>query len=97
MKYSLIEIRPKQDSWQVSLDDTDNRDRVSQKSYVPHSLEFFRFPRNWGGEKGFEVLKNHLIQKHQYEIARLEKSLSALKKLKCPEWIQRMDSKKGLD
>jgi hypothetical protein len=85
MKFSTVEIRPggdKRDKWEVSFYDLDC-DRVNE-GHGPHDLGFYHYPRRMGQVKAFESLRDHLVAKHEDEIAALTKSLGKLKALKMP-------------
>lgn len=92
MKYSCIEIRPTpkfcKEPWEVKFDDTDSVDRISCKKYIPHSLGFFHFPRKWGAQKGFDILKKDMIEKRKERIKSLQKDIEAIESLQLPEWAK---------
>lgn len=93
MKYSLIEIRPNtkfcEEPWRVNFDDTDAHDREPCKKYEPHVLGFFYFPRKWGAQKGFDILKAYMIERRQKEIDAIQKDLEQIKKLELPDWAKK--------
>jgi len=92
MKYSLIEILPNpkfcEEPWSVKFDDTDPHDREPCKQYSPHGLGFFYFPRKWGSQKGFDVLKADMIERRQKEIKAIQKDINQIKKLELPDWAK---------
>lgn len=86
MKYSTVEIKPsrvKRGSWQVMFSDLDG-DRVKE-AHAPHGLGFYHYPRRMGKEKAFEILRSHLVKKHEEEICKLVNSLASLCNLQMPK------------
>lgn len=85
MKFSTVEIIPsghKRDKWEVRFTDLTG-DRVNER-HGPNGLGFYHYPRRIGKAKAFEMLRGHLIAKHEEKIAELTKSLGKLKALKMP-------------
>ena len=87
MKYSTVEITPKSFEevgwWKVHYYDIPyEREEVSIQ---PSTLGYFYYPTEWGVQKGFEILKQRMIDWHKSEIETLQNSLDALKKLKLEE------------
>ena len=80
MKYSTVEILPYiGNKWLVNHSEMSG-DRQAEK-LNPSPMGFFHYPRRMGKKKAFEQLKALLIEKHEEEIKRLNKSLAALKKV----------------
>jgi hypothetical protein len=44
----------------------------------------FHYPRRWGVQKGFSLLKESMIKRHEDEINALMKSLSELRLVQLP-------------
>jgi hypothetical protein len=92
MKYNLIEIRPNRlnddEPWIVKYDDTDTHDRESSRSYEPCGLGFFYYPRKWGPQKAFDILKKDMIDRRKKEIEILQKDISSIEKIELPDWVK---------
>ena len=88
MYYDTVEIRPIGGRWVVAHGQMDG-DRKTSSPYSPGALGtalgFFHYPRKWGVAKGFRVLREALIKRHEDEIAALKKSLSGLRSLHVPQ------------
>lgn len=78
MYYDAIELIPVPGFGWVARHHQVSGDREPRKDYTPHALGFFHYPRKWGIERGFAALRKVMIERHEAEIARLEKSLDAL-------------------
>ena len=83
MYYDTVEIKPIAGKWVVNHSQMDG-DRQSSKEYTPHAMGFFHYPRKWGVQKGFRLLKKAMIKRHEDEIAALTKSLSSLRLVEPP-------------
>jgi hypothetical protein len=93
MKYNLIELRKQPEilggKWQVKYDNTDPYNRMSRRSYKPDSdLGFFYYPRKWGPQKGFDVLKQSMIEARQNMIDALQRQIDELNELQLPNWAK---------
>jgi hypothetical protein len=92
MKYSLVEIRPNpkfcEEPWRVEFSSVDPYDRESKKEYTPNGLGFFHFPRKWGAQKGFDVLKTDMIERRKAHIAAIQKDIDEIEKLELPDWAK---------
>lgn len=91
MKYSTVEIVPDafNSGWRVKYDDTDHHDRESRKEYLPNAgLGFFHYPRKWGVEKGFLILKNEMIRVRQEKINSIMQDIEEIKNLQLPDWVK---------
>jgi hypothetical protein len=85
MLYDTVEINPSGNGkWSVTFSSL-NRQREEKDEYLPNAMGFFHYPRKWGKQKGFNILKNYMIKQHEQEIARLRKSLKALKSVSYNE------------
>ena len=82
MKFSTVKLdpNPNEHTWDIRFSDLPY-DRQAVKNPTPHSLGFFHYPTKWGKQKGFDKLKQHMIQIHKEEIAKLQESLAALETL----------------
>ncbi len=86
MHYDLIEISARGTEWVVTHSQVaGNRQPRPGDIYTPSALGFFHYPRKWGVEKGFKVLKAEMMKRHKAEIASLTKSLAALRRVKLPK------------
>jgi hypothetical protein len=95
MYYDTVEIKPVNGKW-VFKHYKMNLDRQSSKGYTPNSdLGFFHYPRKWGDQKGFRLLKEAIIKRHEDEIAKLTKSLSELRLVKLPNDKARFREERG--
>lgn len=83
MYYDTIEIKPVGGKWRAGHEQIDG-DRQSEKRARPNALGFFHYPRSWGLQKGFSLLQDEMIKRHEEEIAALSKSLDALRQLQPP-------------
>ena len=88
----MIEIRPpfnkEQKEWDVKFDNTDKEDRMSCKEYMSQPLGFFYYPRKWGVEKRFQVLKDDMIRRRQKEVDHLLRDIESIKNTKLPDWVK---------
>ena len=85
MKFSTVEIRPhldKNDMWGVRFSDLPG-DRIDE-GLGPSGLGFYHYPRRLGKKKAFEILRSHLVAKHEEKINELTRSLEKLKELESP-------------
>jgi hypothetical protein len=80
MIYGLVELRPTNGKWEVTHS-CDNKDRVKEDT-SPNPMGFYYYPARMGRSAGATKLKNFLIEQHKAEIARLQKSLDELKRVK---------------
>lgn len=87
MRYDSIELDPVPGFGWVVRHHQVHGDREPRKDYTPNALGFFHYPRKWGIGRGFAVLKKTMIERHEAEIARLEKSLAALRAAELPDEI----------
>ncbi len=84
MYYDSVQIRINTDgSWRVYHFQLDG-DREPSKEYTPQNMGFFHYPRKWGIEKAFKLLKEHMIKCRQEEIDHLTKSINNLSSLSLP-------------
>jgi hypothetical protein len=92
MKYNLIEIRPNRlddkEKWMVRYDPTDKHDRKSCKTYEPTGLGFFYYPRKWGPQKAFDILKKDMIDRRAREIQMLKEDVDYIEKMELPDWVK---------
>ena len=85
MKFSTVQIRPggiDRDEWEVAFSDLPY-DRVNE-GHGPNSTGFYHYPRKLGKQAAFNTLKEHLVRKHEEEIAAMSKSLEKLRALEEP-------------
>ena len=81
MYASTVEIKPsrrKGRAWEVSFSELEG-EREDQESIS--GLGFYHYNRERGEQAAFEILKQHLVERHEAEIDRLKKSLISLKNL----------------
>lgn len=85
MKYNTLSLRPDvtRKKWEVLLR-KDSEDRVDIKTF-PHPLGHYHFPETESVKVAFNKLKKRMIQEHNKEIRKLQKSIEKLKELKLPE------------
>ena len=92
MKYNLIEIRPNRfdnkEKWTVRYDPTDQHDREPCKSYEPAGLGFFYYPRKWGPQKAFDILKKDMIDRRAREIEMLQEDINYIEKMELPNEVK---------
>lgn len=85
MYYDCVELHPIPGVGWIVHHSQVHGDRKPRRNYTPHALGFFHYPRKRGIEWGFAALKNAMIKRHEAEIARLEKSLAALRATTLPD------------
>jgi len=69
--------------WAVTY--TDIGDRQDRDTHIPCALGVFSYPTEWGQRKGFEMLRDCMIQAHTKEIERLNTSVRMLRQLRHPD------------
>jgi hypothetical protein len=82
MKFSTVEIRPYDGQWEATFYDLPH-DRVEEIS-VAHALGFYHYPRKLGKAAAFEELRSVMLEAHEREIERLQKSAASLRELQNP-------------
>lgn len=82
MLYNIIQIRPNYvlNKWDISFASLDGE--REEKQTFPNPLGYYHYPSNISKSIAFEELKKCMIEQHQQEIEKLQKSLQKLKELK---------------
>ena len=81
MLYDTIEIKlTPSGEWEV-LHRELPYDRKKGEQRLNGALGFFHYPRNWGKEKAFRVLRDRMIQERQKAIAELQNQIDKLRAL----------------
>jgi len=84
MYYDCVEIKPDGKGGWYSIHYQQKGDRL-ENCTAPSAYGFYHYPREWGIEKGFQTLKNTMIERHEKEIEQLTSSLNALRLVELPE------------
>ena len=81
MLYDTLEIKPTLNGeWEV-LHRELPYDRKKDGQQLNAALGFFHYPRSWGKEKAFEVLRNRMIEERLKVIAELQNQSEQLRAL----------------
>jgi hypothetical protein len=84
MYYDTVTIQPSGAGCWTAAHSQQAHDRMPAAEYTPSALGYFHYPRDWGVQKGFAVLKAAMIKRHEDEIAALSKSLANLRLVRTP-------------
>ena len=81
MLYDTIEIKQMLNGEWVVLHRELPYDREKGEQRLNGTLGFFHYPREWGKEKAFEVLRDHMIEERLKVIAELQHQVDQLRAL----------------